>query len=449
MHDTLEYFSEDPVHRRFHHGKLTFRGLYVDTEQFVLPLSHDEVVHGKGSLLRKMPGDEWQRFANLRALLVEHVGPARQEAALHGRRAGDVDGVVPRPSPALGAAGCADARRRRSLRRGPRPRLRVDRRRCGPPITIPTGFAWIDASDVEASVYAWIRRGGGGPGGRGPQPDAGAPPWTTASACRPAGRWVEAINSDSEHYGGSNLGNLGGVEAVEESWHGQPASAVADPPPAERPDPASRRRVARSASGVTQRRSASVEGRDVRSLRQLLDRDRQGERPVVAVRRRPSRACSAVPRPRSASSSVAATSIGGAAARRRCNRSTSSSSEASGVHARRRAPAGIAAARSAAGSGVTPEAAWSCEIGAAPRPGHGRQVVRRHAGERLLRVAGGLDALEQCEAGREQAATTQLFADAGRHGAEVLADDDRAGAVRLERHDLEQLVGVGSDVGAP
>src|SRR5919107_3802424 len=67
MHDTLSYFREDPVHRRYHHDKLTFRGLYAGTEQFVLPLSHDEVVHGKGSLLRKMPGDEWQRFANLRA----------------------------------------------------------------------------------------------------------------------------------------------------------------------------------------------------------------------------------------------------------------------------------------------------------------------------------------------------------------------------------------------
>ena len=75
--------------------------------------------------------------------------------------------------------------------------------------------------------------------------------------------------------------------------------------------------------------------------------------------------------------------------------------------------------------------------------------MRRDAGEGVLRVAGGLDALEQCEACREQAATPQLFADAGRHGAEVLADDDRAGAMRLERHDLEQLVRVGSDVGAP
>ena len=95
MHDTLAYFHEDPIHRRYHHNRLTFRGLYMHTEHFVLPLSHDEVVHGKGSLLGKMPGDEWQRFANLRCLLANHVHPAGQEAAVHGQRAGTRDRVEP------------------------------------------------------------------------------------------------------------------------------------------------------------------------------------------------------------------------------------------------------------------------------------------------------------------------------------------------------------------
>jgi len=229
MHDTLEYFAEDPVHRRYHHDRLTFRGLYAGTEHFVLPLSHDEVVHGKGSLLRKMPGDDWQRFANLRALLVSMWGqPGKKllfqgaeiapweewsheralpwgllDAPMHGGMARFVSdlGRVYLASPALWAADHeAD------------------------------GFAWIDASDVEASVYSWIRRGDGDVAvvvlNLTPMPRHGH-----RLGLPVGGRWVEAINSDSEHYGGSNLGNLGGVEAVDSPWHGQPFSAVVSLPP--------------------------------------------------------------------------------------------------------------------------------------------------------------------------------------------------------------------------
>ncbi len=229
MHDTLEYFSEEPIHRRFHHDRLTFRGLYVGTEQFVLPLSHDEVVHGKGSLLRKMPGDDWQRFANLRALLVNMWGqPGKkllfmgaelapwtewshdhplpwelQNAPMHGgvTRFMEDLGRVYLSSPSLWAAD-HDA----------------------------DGFAWIDASDVESSVYAWIRRGGSELAvvvlNLTPVPRHGY-----RLGLPLAGRWVEALNSDSDHYGGSNLGNLGGVVASAEPWHGQPASAVLTLPP--------------------------------------------------------------------------------------------------------------------------------------------------------------------------------------------------------------------------
>ena len=229
MHDTLEYFSEEPIHRRFHHDKLTFRGLYVGTEQFVLPLSHDEVVHGKGSLLRKMPGDDWQRFANLRALLVNMWGqpgkkllfmgaemaPWRewshdhplpwelQNAPMHGgvTRFMEDLGRVYLSSPSLWAAD-HDA----------------------------DGFAWIDASDVESSVYAWIRRGGDDLAvvvlNLTPVPRHGY-----RLGLPLGGHWVEALNSDSDHYGGSNLGNLGGVVASDEPWHGQPASALLTLPP--------------------------------------------------------------------------------------------------------------------------------------------------------------------------------------------------------------------------
>jgi 1,4-alpha-glucan branching enzyme len=229
MHDTLAYFGEDPVHRRYHHDKLTFRGLYKDTEHFVLPLSHDEVVHGKGSLLGKMPGDEWQRFANLRILFAEmytqpgkkllfmgselapmqewdHDRPLPWDSADDGLRAGfgrflaDL-GALYRSAPALWAADVE-----------------------------PEGFAWIDASDVEASVYSYIRR-------------AGAEVVVVVLNMTPvprhayrlgvpsAGPWEEALNTDSAHYGGSNLGNLGGVLAGEPGWHGQPASAELTLPP--------------------------------------------------------------------------------------------------------------------------------------------------------------------------------------------------------------------------
>ena len=108
MHDTLDYFQRDPVHRRFHHHQLTFSLVYAFSENFVLPLSHDEVVHGKGSLLDKMPGDRWQKFANLRALYALHVGAPGQEAALHGRRVRAVArvgrGDVARLAPARGGA---------------------------------------------------------------------------------------------------------------------------------------------------------------------------------------------------------------------------------------------------------------------------------------------------------------------------------------------------------
>jgi 1,4-alpha-glucan branching enzyme len=229
MHDTLDYFSREPIHRRFHHDKLTFRGLYKDTEQFVLPLSHDEVVHGKGSLLRKMPGDEWQRFANLRALFVDMWGQPGKKLLFMGAEIGMWDewshdralpwhlldepmnhglatfvedlGRVYRETPALWAADYD-----------------------------PDGFAWIDASDVEASVYAWIRRAGDEVCvvvlNLTPVPRSGY-----RLGLPVAGRWAEVLNSDSEHYGGSNLGNLGGIEAGEQSWHGQPASAELMLPP--------------------------------------------------------------------------------------------------------------------------------------------------------------------------------------------------------------------------
>ena len=115
MHDTLQHLAREPVHRRYHYNELTFRGVYAWTENYVLPLSHDEVVHGKGSLVAKMPGDRWQQLANLRTLFALPMGVPGQEAAVHGRRDRAVARVGPRRNGRLAPA------RRRGARRRPAP----------------------------------------------------------------------------------------------------------------------------------------------------------------------------------------------------------------------------------------------------------------------------------------------------------------------------------------
>ena len=231
MHDTLEFMSRDPVHRRWHYDRMTFGLLYAFSENFVLPLSHDEVVHGKHSLIGKMPGDEWQRFANLRAYygfmwahpgkkLLFMGGEFGQSAEwnfdqsldwhlldydLHkGVQAliRDLNGVY-RDTPALHARDCE-----------------------------PDGFRWIVADDHANSVLAWLRRGG---------PDD--KPVAVVSNFTPvprthyriglpvAGHWRELMNTDAALYGGSNTGNLGGIVARPEGSHGLPASAEVSLPP--------------------------------------------------------------------------------------------------------------------------------------------------------------------------------------------------------------------------
>ncbi len=229
MHDTLAYFREDPVHRRFHHDKLTFRGLYMGTEHFVLPLSHDEVVHGKGSLLGKMPGDDWQRFANLRTLLAQmYTQPGKKLLFMGSELAPEAEWNHDRPLPwEIGDEPLRAAFGRYLADLGVLYRSTPALWAAEPE---PETFSWIDASDVEASVYSYLRRAG----------DetvvvilnmTPVPRYGYRLGLPVAGRWVEALNSDSEHYGGSNIGNLGGVLAEEESWHGQPASASLTLPP--------------------------------------------------------------------------------------------------------------------------------------------------------------------------------------------------------------------------
>ncbi|MGD9694093.1 MAG: 1,4-alpha-glucan branching protein GlgB [Thermoleophilia bacterium] len=230
MHDTLEYFARDPIHRRYHHDSLTFSMVYAFTEQFVLPLSHDEVVHGKGSLLARMPGDDWQRHANLRALyaymwahpgkkLLFMGGELAQEQEWSHERSLDWH-LLQRPRHA------GVQRLVRDLNRAYRdsPALwQLD--------SDPAGFRWLVVDDRDANVLAFARFGTGGDmmamvANLSPVPRQGY-----RLPLPRAGRWRELLNTDASAYGGANLGNLGGVTAEPVPWAGESASAMVTLPP--------------------------------------------------------------------------------------------------------------------------------------------------------------------------------------------------------------------------
>jgi 1,4-alpha-glucan branching enzyme len=231
MHDTLDYFQREPIHRAYHHHQLTFALVYAFSENFVLPLSHDEVVHGKGSLLAKMPGDRWQQFANLRALygymwahpgkkLLFQGGELAQEAEWSEERS--VDWHLLEQADHAGVQALV-----RDLNRvyKERPALwEVDFE--------PGGFQWLEPNDAANNVLAFARRSAEGSDivvcicNLSPVPREGYRVGMPRS-----GRWVEALNTDSTYYGGSDVGNLGGVAAEEVAWHDQPYSAEVTLPP--------------------------------------------------------------------------------------------------------------------------------------------------------------------------------------------------------------------------
>jgi 1,4-alpha-glucan branching enzyme len=221
MHDTLKYMREDPVHRRWHHGELTFSLLYAFTENFMLPLSHDEVVYGKGSLIGKMPGDEWRQFANLR-LLFGHMWahPGKKLLFMGGefgqRREWNHDDQLD-----WWLLEGSDAHR--GLQRWVEDLNRLYR--SEPALYAadfdPSGFEWIDGSDAEYSVISYLRKSGDG---RVLLVVANFTPVPRESYLvgvpRP-GRWRERLNSDATLYGGSGVGNHGGVESVPVAVHGR------------------------------------------------------------------------------------------------------------------------------------------------------------------------------------------------------------------------------------
>ncbi len=231
MNDTLSYIGRDPVHRKFHHSEMTFGLHYAFSENFILPISHDEVVHGKGTLLARMPGDRWQKFANLRAYLGFMWGHPGKKLLFMGQefaQAHEWNHDAQLDWDTLGDPAHKGIQRLvRDLNTLYRAEPALHVRDCD-----PSGFEWIDGGAAEQSIFAWLRRGEAGDpdiaviSNMTPTEHSG---WTCGFS-RP-GRWEEVLNTDAALYGGESRGNLGGVTAEGPGWHGQPASAPVTLPP--------------------------------------------------------------------------------------------------------------------------------------------------------------------------------------------------------------------------
>jgi 1,4-alpha-glucan branching enzyme len=224
MHDTLQYMSRDPIHRKYHHDKLTFRMLYAFQENFVLPLSHDEVVFGKGSLLRKMPGDDWQKFANLRLLLGYMYAQPGKKLLFMGGEIGQWDEwyhetaldwhLLEYPFHSGLRRWVEDLNR---FYREEKALHELDFE--------PAGFQWIDCNDSEQSTISLLRKGRSAD-------DAvivacnftPVPRHNYRVGAPKTGFWKELLNSDAPLYGGGGQGNIGGVEASPIPYHGHPYS---------------------------------------------------------------------------------------------------------------------------------------------------------------------------------------------------------------------------------
>lgn len=233
MHDTLDYISREPVHRKWHHHQMTFGMHYAYSENFILPLSHDEVVHGKRSLLCKMPGDRWQQFANLRAYLAYMwMHPGKKLLFMGGEFAqlrewndqGQLDWDLLDQPEHRGVHTLV-----RDLNRLYRSRPALHRLDC-----VPGGFSWVLADLADESLYAWLRRDEHGAvllvvANFTPVPRTDVRIGVPDSDGRP---WSEVLNTDSGWYGGSNVGNLQGALGSD-AWpmHGQPRSIRITVPP--------------------------------------------------------------------------------------------------------------------------------------------------------------------------------------------------------------------------
>jgi 1,4-alpha-glucan branching enzyme len=231
MHDTLVYMSKDPVHRRWHHHEMTFGLLYAFSENFVLPLSHDEVVHGKGSILGRMPGDAWQRFANLRAYYAFMWGHPGKKLLFMGQEFAQGPEWNADKSLDWHLLGIGWHKGIQTLVKDLN-RLYRDEAALYQLDCVSGGFEWLEANEAETSILAWLRKG-----------KAGAAPVIVVCNFTPAprenyrlglpmhGRWREILNTDAEIYGGSGMGNLGMIATEEVASQGRPFSARITLPP--------------------------------------------------------------------------------------------------------------------------------------------------------------------------------------------------------------------------
>ncbi|HLT09515.1 MAG TPA: 1,4-alpha-glucan branching enzyme, partial [Micromonosporaceae bacterium] len=230
MHDTLVYISKDPIHRQWHHNQLTFASVYAWSENFVLPISHDEVVHGKRSLVSKVPGDWWQQRATLRALLAFMWSFPGKQLLFMGSEFADplewseqrgLDWAL-RYAPDHAAVAHLVQDLNRAYRTHPA---------LWTQDTVPAGFSWIVADDNTSNVIAYERVGNDGSVVVCVVNFAAVPHVGYRLGLPRRGRWQEIVNTDAEVYGGSGVGNLGTVTADGYSWHGRPASADVVIPP--------------------------------------------------------------------------------------------------------------------------------------------------------------------------------------------------------------------------
>jgi 1,4-alpha-glucan branching enzyme len=232
MHDSLGYVENDPIHRQYHHGQMTFSLVYAYSENYVLPISHDEVVHGKGSLLRKMPGDRWQQLANLRTYLAYMWAHPGKQLLFMGCEFGQESEWAEGRELDWWLLDNADHRGVHTLVSDMN-RIYRDSPALWSLDTEGTGFQWIDANDSSNNTFSFIRHA----------KDRGDPPMVCVANFSAVphhdyrlglprkGDWTEVLNTDAGVYSGSGVGNMGVVKADQGSHHGQPASATVTVPP--------------------------------------------------------------------------------------------------------------------------------------------------------------------------------------------------------------------------